>query len=615
MNRAQLQNVLLFAVGMGLAVVILPRQAWGVWWLTHATYFIVFGVLGFWLVRLIALGRQRWTSLGAALRENWAEVLLALGAMAVLFLTHDWQFKVLSDETNFVGVGRSFAFDWRFDFPTDSKFYYGVPHYSRHVFDKRPPLFTFVLGLVNSLTGYRVRNVWFLNGGLLGATVLLTAGFLREKLGRPWNLLAVVWALANPIVMLTASAAGVEPLLCLLWAFGGVALYLLLEEATPERFQFFIATAMMLAICRLEAGPMAGIMLAGVFAVSRERKQLAEMLRGDPLVWLSPVVALPLVILRAQKVDYFDGQTQHPFALAHVAANLGNWKKALTDGTQFYPYSALVTGVEVIAFLVLVVLVIRSTTLSRAQKAAFAIFSCLTGAFAAMYSAYYWGQPTVPTSARFYALPIYFAGLTVPAVLLRVEAIRAHGAAAAVVFALVFGQAFGPLQNRAFVSSAGQRKQHAVVEDLVLPRAREKQILLVTVFPGQFDIYGIGAISFRAFKKGRATLAKELDRRLFDEVLFSQEVTFGTGKPTEATALPDDVAVEVLGERVVSSHSFMRLSRLKREATETPPVADPPKPTSAEHDRKEEEKELARQEEREKEREIQEARDGGGAEP
>jgi hypothetical protein len=577
MTRAQLRNVLLFALSVSTLTAVLPRAAWSLWWLRYATYFTVYGLVAFWLLRLIALLRTRWSSPVQALRENWAEALLAVAAMAVLFMTHDWQFKVLSDETNLVGVGRSFASEWRFDFPGESKFYFGAHHYFRYVFDKRPPLFAFTLGLVDSAFGYRVKNVWYLNGAYLGLTVLVTASFLRERIGRPWNLLAVGWAIANPIVMLTGSAAGVEPLLGLLWAIVGIAMLLVLEDPTRERFGFLVATVMMIAHTRLEAGPMAALMFAGMFVASKERRQLIDLLRDDALVWLAPIVAMPIISQKALKGDYFQGLTKHPFGMEHVLGNVGHWKVIFADGGKFFPYSAMVTAAEVLAFFVLLALLLRGRTeMTRAEKAAFLIFSAITCLMVAMYTSYFWGQPSTATSTRFYALPLFFAGLLVPILLRRITALRERADVLAVVSALVFVHAFAAVQNRAFMNTISQRKEHKIVTDFVFPMAKDKSILFVTGFPGQFHLYDVASIGFGMFKRTRGTIYKELEHKLWDDVIFAQEINFTTGKASDTTTLPDDVHVEVIEERHYGNGSFIRISRLKHDPGAAPPADAPP---------------------------------------
>src|SRR4051812_19035090 len=109
MNRAQVRNVLHFAVSIGLMGVVASRTELGSWGVSRATYFAVLGVTGAWLVRFVAWARARWDSPLGALRDTWPELALAAAAMGVLFLTHDWEFKVLSDETNLVAIGRSMA--------------------------------------------------------------------------------------------------------------------------------------------------------------------------------------------------------------------------------------------------------------------------------------------------------------------------------------------------------------------------------------------------------------------------------------------------------------------------------------------------------------------------
>jgi hypothetical protein len=576
MNRSQLRNVLLFAASGFLAVAVTSRPGWSLFWVQYATYFTMFGATGAFLVRWFAWARARWTSPAAAVRANAPEILLGLGAMAALFLTHDWQFKVLSDETNMVAVARSLAHEWRFDFPGQSKFYFGAHHFSNYVFDKRPPLFTFVLSLVDALAGYRVRNVWLLNGALLGATIVVTAGALKRRLGRPWNLLALVWAIANPLVMQTASAAGVEPILCLMWAIAGLAMLETLEDPESASFPLLVAAVMLLGLARLEAGPMAALMLGGAIFASPERKKLIDRFRDDWLVWCAPAVALPVAIQKARLKDYFQGTTTKPFALEHLVANVSNWRRVLLDGGRSFPFNTVVTTAEVIAFVVLVVLVLtRRTKMSRAERTAFLVFAALTTALVALYSTYYWGQPTKATSARFYALPLFFAGLTVPAVLKRIPAVEARAAPAAVVFALVFAHAFPAAYDRTFVNTLPWRRAHEIVDSYLLPRISGRSVLLVTPHPGQFLVYDVGAISFKTFNAERKNVLREIDRKLYDEVLFAQELSFSDKKPVKGSALDPSITLETVLERQYTATSFIRISRFAGVGEVTAPTEAP----------------------------------------
>jgi hypothetical protein len=547
-------------------VAVASRADLGTWWLRRATYFTVLAVTAIWGIRFIPWARARWASPGQVLREHLPEVALAVAAMGLLFLTHDWQFKVLSDETNFVAAARSMALEQRFDFPEGGKFFNGSQHGFDYVFDKRPPLFPFLLSLVDAFTGYRVRNVWFLNGAILGATIVVAGSFLRRRIGRPWSLLAVVWAIANPVVFLTSSAAGVEPLLCLVWAIAGVLALDVLEAPSAQNLGLLIATVYLIGLCRLEAGPLALVMLVAIVAASPRRAELMGMLRDDALVWAAPVAALPVLLVRAKNQDYFQGLTTRPFGLEHVAGNVSSWAKVLKDGGRFYPYSAVVTVVEVVALVVLVGLVLFGrTAMSRAERAAFLVFSGGTAALFALYSAYFWGQPTNPACSRFYALPLFFAGLTVPGLLLQVRAVKARPAVAGVVSALVFLHAFASSHNRAFANAFTARRQHHLVADYLLSRLPAAMPLVVTTVPAQFVIYDVGAVSFEHFKAHREEMLRELDRKLYTEVLFVQEIDQADGRPTAATALPPEVTLENVMERQHTTSGYTRISRWTRD--------------------------------------------------
>lgn len=566
-DRAQLRNALLFAASVCVSLVILSREGWALWWLRRATYFTALAAVFAWVVRVAAWARARLRSPAEAWREAWPEVALAAGAMAALFLTHDGQFKVLSDEMNFVGLGRSLAFDWRFEFPEQVKLSLGAQHPLTYLFDKRPPLFAFLLALLDSLTGYRVHNVWLLNGAILGATVLVAGAALRSRLGRPWNLLAVGWALANPVVMLTASGATVEPLFGLLWVVAGACMLSVLTEPTAPTVGLLVATSLLLGLCRVEGAPLAALMLGGILVASPERRRILELLRDDPVVWLSPLAALPVLVQRTRLGDYNTAALTggKEFGLQYLVANVKSWAAILRDGGHTYPFSAVVTCVEVGAFVALVVLVAaRRTAMTRAEVAAFAIGSTLTAAIVALYSTYFWGQPTSQLCARFYALPLFLAGLAVPAVLARIPAVKARPAIAVVAVGLAFAHAFPSSHNGAFVGRLGPRVLHETLAEYLLAQVPERRLLVVTDLPAELAIHPVSAVTFETFKNMRVLVGREVDRKLYDEVLFVQEINVSNGRPSGATELAPDVEIVPVLERQYTGARFLRVSRWKR---------------------------------------------------
>src|ERR1019366_1179143 len=76
--------------------------------------------------------------------------------------------------------------------------------------DKRPYFFTFILSLVHDLTGYRMANVFFLNGALTAAFLSLAYWFCRELTSRAGGLLVVVLLVTMPLFGQNAACAGME---------------------------------------------------------------------------------------------------------------------------------------------------------------------------------------------------------------------------------------------------------------------------------------------------------------------------------------------------------------------------------------------------------------------
>jgi len=88
-------------------------------------------------------------------------------------------------------------------------------------------------------------------------------------------------------------------------------------------------------------------------------------------------------------------------------------------------------------------------------------------------------------------------------------------------------------------------------------------VMLVVEAPGNFILYDVGAMSFHAFRSGRKALSEEVARKLYDEVLFVQEIVAGDNTPTPGTALDPDVPTEIVAEEQYQAGRYLRISRLK----------------------------------------------------
>jgi hypothetical protein len=308
---------------------------------------------------------------------------------------------------------------------------------------------------------------------------------------------------------------------------------------------------------------MAALLLLGVLAASADRRAIVGHLVDDPLVAIAPVVALPMALHRAWVGSYNTGETDKPFGVEHLIENARNWATLFKDGGRTYPYNAVVTTVEVLAFVTLFVLVAaRRTTMSRAERAAFLIFASLSAGVFALYSVYFWGRPDSAMTARFYALPLFLAGLTVSAVARRVAWLDARRGFVAVASGLVLLFALPASHASAFVAPLSLRALHHAVVDYVAPQLPNKRFLIVSAVQSEFLIYDVGVMGLDAFKTARAEVQADLARKRYDEVLVVQEILGGV--PTPTSAVDADVPLEMVFERTISKYGMrVRISRLK----------------------------------------------------
>jgi len=198
--------IILLSLVLGF-VTFTPPQAVNV--VRHGGYWVV--LLAFTLFAWCFFRSLRDT--GPELRTMrgwWRAGLLVLGATVLLHLHERHEFKVVADEVVLGSTAMQMHFERQAAVIVRGYDYAGNFTPLNVYVDKRPLVFPFLLSLVHDLTGYRVANVFVLNGLL---SLALTALFylLGCRLGGPPAGAAAVLLLCSvPLVAQNATGGGFE---------------------------------------------------------------------------------------------------------------------------------------------------------------------------------------------------------------------------------------------------------------------------------------------------------------------------------------------------------------------------------------------------------------------
>ena len=520
------------------------------------TFYCVLALFIALAAAVAAFAAKRRVALPAFWAANKRGFLFSLALAGLVFAAAPPAFRILSDETNLLGVSKSMFAERRVDNPTMGKWYYFNLQVLNREREKRPYAYPFSVFAAHALTGYRPANAFAVNFVLL---VLLFCGifaFFRGLYGAAPAYAAVLMAAAQPLLALNAASGGMDFMYAALIFFAFLALREFLRDGAPESSGLLLALLLTLANTRYE-GPLFLAAAGGGLLIARRLKA------ADLATWqfaVLPLALLPVLIQRACfSMNHENPAGVDPFSLAHLFRHTVSFLLLQLDRSLLYPYAQLV---NLAGFASAALMFWRLSARGAKEGGDRTLAAISAGALALYWTVtclYYFGDPAHQATARLF-LP---ASLVLSLLAARLLAGLAGGRAlAAVLPAAALFLFYAPVaaENRFYnYLFLGREYRH---EREFLGRLGSKAVLLIADRPGQFTVLDHGAVDFAYARKAYAELAEERRRHLYDRVIAFQEITYATGLPTAATALPAEYKLETLLERQNTADSFLRISEV-----------------------------------------------------
>lgn len=177
---------------------------------THTGYafmLLTHGLFAWYLWASLGEDRGSWCG---RLKRHWRVVLMLVAAAAFLHVQERHEFKIVADELVIGNTAMQMHFERDSALALRAYDYAGNFTTFTSALDKRPLAFPFLLATVHDLTGYRVENVFWLNGVISLVLVALT-WLITRRLGGPKAGYASVLLLCGvPLLAQNATGAGFE---------------------------------------------------------------------------------------------------------------------------------------------------------------------------------------------------------------------------------------------------------------------------------------------------------------------------------------------------------------------------------------------------------------------
>ncbi len=337
----------------------------------------------------------------------WQPALVALVATVFLHVQERHEFKIVADEVVLSLTARQMHFDRQAAVVVRGYDYAGNFTPFTTFVDKRPLLFPFLLSLLHDSTGYRVSNVFVLNGLLSLALIALLMQVARRFGGWGGAYVAVLLLIGVPLVAQNACGGGFELLnmvmVLLTWWLGMRVADMPKDD---DRMCAFVLSGVLLAQTRYESVVFL-VPVAATVAYIWWRNRVVR------LPWT--LMAVPLLLLNvpllynAFKVNQAAWQlsgvagAHHPFGLRFFYDNVGHAMNFFLsfDGSQPSSWLVGIAGVFGVGLFALV-LYRRHREIFRdhPDEGVFAFFVLGLVLHAALMLCYFWGHWDDPIIRR-----------------------------------------------------------------------------------------------------------------------------------------------------------------------------------------------------------------------
>jgi hypothetical protein len=490
--------------------------------------------------------------------------LVAAGLTVSISNSTPSTYRVLSDETNLLGVAKGFYDTKTADNVTMGKFYYGNFQATNREVEKRPLLFPFLTYLVHVVKGYHYENGFLLNLIALFMILFGITRILASRFGWTVALSAALLVTSSPVLIFGATSGCMETLTLLLLLTSGFFLYEFLTQPNPESGALLILQLILLSQARYE-----NLIYVFVFSlvILASRDGFGKWVKPNLLlIALAPIFLLPMVAQRILTSGHFEQPTGVPvFGLQHFLKWAIRFKDLHLSMNDEYPYPTLTLAFSV--FLI-ILFAFRSRFKLRINLqrpiglAALAIIGSV-GAGLLLTLFFYFGDPFHPASSRFFMS--YSVVMTLVPVLVHALKPTLLKKEMLVIIALFSFFVYSPIaQSGRFTQSQILIRETAFAYDFLQKKTEGRNFLLITDRPGQYTVANYGAVNFDWANTHRDEIQTEIKRHLFQEVYVFQKISYENERPLPETTLDESFKLIPLTELQTNATEYYRISRVDR---------------------------------------------------
>ncbi|MCX5716030.1 MAG: glycosyltransferase family 39 protein [Candidatus Omnitrophica bacterium] len=538
---------------------------------TNSTvYFMALLVfIWFWAAFLIL---RKDNNIAKFIHSNRKNYFLIFIFILIICLPLKPNLRVLSDESNLVGVSRTMSCEKKSDQVIMGMVSQGKKSSPQYLFSldriipKRPPLFPFLVAVVHIIRGYRVENVFIVNFIVLYVLICLIFTYLKNAVNATAACAAAILIVSHSIFIHNANSGGYDLLYIFLMCLSFISLDYFLTSQKEIAFRFLWINLLLLLYIRNESFIYAVLTFTALFFI---KKIPFGHLKEKLIYFCTPLLLLPFIwhkILTYQWILAVRKQYgTSMFGWAHFLKNNIAFIEQLLKADRYLPFAIITFNLSLLCLIWLCVnpSVLQKMISLKKEKIylyLIAIINFLTSWVA--YTSYFWGAISSPPVSRLYMLPALVSSVISALFLTRIFFNLRYGKFLVLLLcSVIFFLYFPNSTNDNFYLEYSPGWRVFKYTSNFLKNNSGKNILLITDKPDRFVIY-CGAVSFQYANPNKELILSLKKGHILDEIYVAQKISAISNRPISKNNLDNFYKLETVAEQPKVPVYYARISRV-----------------------------------------------------
>jgi hypothetical protein len=551
-----------------LAGVLTPKHYISTIFENLGYYFILVSFI-FWATYLFKLYHKKIKDI---FLRHYQGFLICIILMIFIFCIAPPKFKVLSDETNLIGVSMAMYQSKKASLPIKGfNIEYKKPEYNS-VIDKRPYLFPLLASFVHSIKGYSAFNGFVVNF-IAGIGVLfLFYLFICSHFSRIYGLLSILMFASLPGFVTWVTSSGFETINLFFIIFTIFLFNKVVTTKSIQHTELLFLTLVLVSQCRYES-VIFTIAILFLVPMLLHKESISEL---SIITFIAPVLFIPVIWLPRLYADLPDinrvgtALIQVPnlydaFSFTNLLVNTRQNLIAFLGLDPFLGFSPVISILAIGGICLLTKkLILNYTSTSREFKTMW-FFGAVT--FCLLYLiqfSFYRGDLTIFTQNRF--ATVYFPYILFPAIFLihsilnRADGIKEIIVVILFIFHLLFFWPYGSQQR--FVSIGSLSYEYGKTMNFLKENFKNStQLLIIAERPNLYIIHYRGAVDFR-YANQNADKIKSIYSKEFDHILVLQKFDYKTQSPLAWNRIDAAYRLRKLSKINLTQSTYLKISEI-----------------------------------------------------